>query len=118
MGGSGSVSVPLLSVQQASQTKDNELEAAIAAVQDMQNKLIGGPGSEESSCDGTTFGSGGTLCLVRHELHGGVAGTCNTAGNNGWCSYRCNNGVWRGANGCNGACTCTNGTPETGIKVR
>jgi len=86
-------------VENDAHRRDTALEAAIDEVKVMQSKLLGGKGSSQSKCSGTTFGAPGpTLCLVRAEQHGGVTGVCDKGV--GWCSYRCNNGQWRGANGC------------------
>jgi hypothetical protein len=50
------------------------------------------------------------LCAVGAGHHGTVSGTCTRG--DGWCSYRCNNGEWRGENACT-ATTTTTAAPTT-----
>jgi hypothetical protein len=89
---------------QASQAKADAADAAAGALikklQDQSDAILGKSNPSTAACAATTVG----LCDVRAELHGGVAGTCNPKlSTGGWCSFRCNNGEFRGEDGCNPA---------------
>ena len=71
--------------------------ALLKKLQDQSNMILGVGNPSTAACAATTIG----LCNVRDQLHGGVTGECDTArSSGGWCSYRCNNGEFRGEDGC------------------
>jgi len=87
--------------------------AEVDAVHDVSrthSKMVAGTDSSTSACSSNTRGdkisdasSHGKfgVCNLRDERHGGVAGHCDPTGAvGGWCSFRCNNGEWRGENAC------------------
>lgn len=83
--------------KQKSAAADARAAELLKSLQEQSNAILGVGNPSTAACEAATIG----LCNVRDQLHGGVAGTCDPArSSGGWCSFRCNNGMFRGEDGC------------------